>query len=722
MTKKLYTNNKTTLLQISIIFILTMAVYANSIHNNFTNWDDAGLIVNNTSIRSLDLKKIISILTPHKGSTFQPVRVLSYAIDYHISKLNPITFHIHNMILHGFAAIFLYLLVLEILPFIGAVNFTNIKPNIKNKKANYKNSNIEFYRNAAFLTALLFAIHPINTEAVAWMSGRKYTLLTFWGFAAFLLFVKSSKNNTFHPVIYTLSFIFTIIAILASPFGIAFPILFFLFDYCRDNKLNPFTVFKKRFIYFAPYLILTVFFLSVFSQTIIRLGGDQGGTGGTITGRYTEDFLSFVYTTLRVVFDYLRNLIAPFYLANRYTDVISHSIFQVKPAIAMIVIVITATVTFVRAIKGKRLLLFCFGWTLITWLPASNIIPISTLMADRYFYLPAPGLFFLFSVAVVTLFSKIKNYNQRKIAFILFIIIISGYLIPVTLQANRVWNNSETLWRNCLKKYPNFYAYMALSNALVTKANTYSKEDNSRKKIIDEAVFLLTEVTRLMPDNPDAFINLGTLFANEGKIDLSIKYYKLALSFNSPDIFAIQQELAKVLSYNQNNKEAFKLYKKLLKSQPDNLLFIKALGLTAERLNDYDSAVFYYSKIIKLNPDDTASMYKKAVMLEKAGAVNKAMEQYEKLLKINPEHLEGHNNLGAIYFRSGDFNKAILHFKKVLKKEPAVVIALYNLAVCYVKQNKTDKARDYFRKILLINPLHKGAQKGIWVLDKNLLQ
>ena len=81
---------------VAAILLLTIVVYANSINNDFTNWDDPGLVLANPSIRSLSFKNILHIFTPRSGLTYQPVRVLSYAIDYHFWRLNPVGYHLGN--------------------------------------------------------------------------------------------------------------------------------------------------------------------------------------------------------------------------------------------------------------------------------------------------------------------------------------------------------------------------------------------------------------------------------------------------------------------------------------------------------------------------------------------------------------------------------------------------------------------------------------------------
>ena len=103
-------------LSVLIILGFTVAVYANSLENEFTNWDDRTLIVRNQSIRSLGIENLRKIFTLQSGKTFQPIRVLSYAVDYHFWKLNPVGYHIHNILLHGMAAVLLFLALIQVLP------------------------------------------------------------------------------------------------------------------------------------------------------------------------------------------------------------------------------------------------------------------------------------------------------------------------------------------------------------------------------------------------------------------------------------------------------------------------------------------------------------------------------------------------------------------------------------------------------------------------------
>ncbi|NOR23650.1 MAG: hypothetical protein GQ542_04530, partial [Desulforhopalus sp.] len=101
------------LCSITAILLLTLTVYANALNNDFTNWDDPALVIENPSIRSLDPANVIDIFTPKAGHSYQPVRVLSYAVDYHFWQLNPVGYHGVNILLHALSALLLYLMLSE---------------------------------------------------------------------------------------------------------------------------------------------------------------------------------------------------------------------------------------------------------------------------------------------------------------------------------------------------------------------------------------------------------------------------------------------------------------------------------------------------------------------------------------------------------------------------------------------------------------------------------
>jgi len=299
-----------------VLLVLAYAVYANSFGNAFTNWDDDALVVNNQGIRSLSLENIKNIFTYRPGSTYQPVRVFSYALDYHFWQLNPLGYHIHSTLLHGLAGVFLfYCLVLAI-------------PRIRGWDQRFSGQSEhadQQVRTIAFFTALLFLVHPVNVEAVVWLSGRKYVLMAFFLFLSFLLYIKSCDKGRYYKLFYVGSLVCCVLSALSSPVGVVGPGLFFLYEYCRDEAANPLQVLQKRLAFFLPYLVVGFLVLAIVFSALV-----SGKSGGAVMGHIQGDWVKTLMAMLRALFDYVRNLFMPLWLNPRYPDYVYASPWNVK--------------------------------------------------------------------------------------------------------------------------------------------------------------------------------------------------------------------------------------------------------------------------------------------------------------------------------------------------------------------------------------------------------
>src|SRR4030042_2707091 len=157
------------------ILVLVGILYFNSLGNQFTNWDD-GMIYQNPSIQNLNWEGIKKIFTLVKGNTFQPIRILSYAIDYHFWKLNPIGYHITNILFYILTCIMVFLT----LRLLSAELRKEASPNSNGR--------------VAIFGALLFAAHPVHIEAVTWLAARKEVLQGFFFFLSFFLYMKGGEE------------------------------------------------------------------------------------------------------------------------------------------------------------------------------------------------------------------------------------------------------------------------------------------------------------------------------------------------------------------------------------------------------------------------------------------------------------------------------------------------------------------------------------------------
>jgi protein O-mannosyl-transferase len=431
------------------IAIVAFALLAHGIglRNDFTNWDDPQLLLDNEQVQSLAPANLVTIFTPQRGKTYQPVRVLSYAIDHALFGYRPFFYHAQNLILHILAAWLLFLVFRRL-----------------------------HSAEVALLAALLFAVHPANVEAVAWVASRKYGLVAVFAFLALHLHLRSSQTRRTQVAVGLSS----LAAMLASPFGVMLPMLMILVDYGARRKWD-----------WRPYIPVALAGLLALGPIALGLFA-EGGISVDIEGdkrHYT------VFTMFRVIPQYLGILLAPIALNNRYPLEVATTLGDWR-VIAGILILLGFAIVAVRAARrDQRWPLFCGGWFLLWWLPVSNILPTMTSIADRYLYLAAPGLFLALSIGLEKLG---RPGLLRKVAVALLLV-----LSLVAMQRTRVWHDSLSLWTDCLEKTPQNHA--ALHN-LGTQLVTEGDFENGYKH--------LTALAELGEDRARLWSNLGVCEMN----------------------------------------------------------------------------------------------------------------------------------------------------------------------------------------------------------------
>jgi tetratricopeptide (TPR) repeat protein len=664
------------LCSITAIFLLTLTVYANSLNNDFTNWDDPGLVIENPSIRSLDPANIIDIFVPKAGHSYQPVRVLSYAVDYHLWKLNPVGYHGVNILLHALSALLLYLMLSAALP--------PIRPEGRD------GSN----RIISLITTVLFVVHPVNVEAVTWISSRKYGLLAFFSFLSFYLYILSRREQKINTSYYLSSLGAYLLALLSSPFALTFPGLLFLYDFCRASISSPLRVLKKHIFYYLPYCLLALLYFFILWSSL------RSGADNTVKDHYmNQPFYTFL-TMLSVIFDYLRNISLPLWLNNRYIDNLHLNLVNIKIFISIIIIVVTLIVVLSKARTGSKLPLFCTGWFFICWLPAANIIPVSTKMADRYLYLSAVGLFLLFSVWIV----KLAGDNYRKaravVVFSFCTLLILSFSI-LTIQRNKVWANSLTLWEDSLRKAPNSrIAHLNLGEVL----------DEQGK--LEEAIAHYREALRIDPYFARAHNNLGVALAKQGKVEEAINHYLEALRLNR-NLQKTRLNLDDALDLHLAEQDQTTSTGGSLVISPEYVKSLSNLGVALALMGKYDQAVAYCKKALELQPQWPEGLNNLGNVMAAQSKFDEAVQYLSLALELKPDYADAHNNLAVIYARLGQFAKASTHYSEALDLKPHSAEIHNNLGVALAAQGKLDKALQHYIRAVELRPEYAEAHMNL---------
>ena len=574
------------------VALFAIILFANTFGHGFVNWDDPALIEENEAIRSLAPGHVIALFKPVANETYQPVRVLSYAIDYALWELKPQGYHVVNSLLHAGAGVWLFLLAWLLLD--------RLRP--KQGRDN---------RVLALLIALIWVAHPVNVEAVAWAASRKYNLLALFGFAAFWCHLRSSQGGKVQWGFAGAAAALAMLAVMSSPFGIVFPVLFVLVDYCCDPELDPRCGLRKRWKCYLP----TAGVFAIFAGVLyIALMGEKG-----ISASYSDKVAPhhLFLTMLRVVFDYGRNLLLPLWLNAKYANAVAVGInLKIIVTILAILAGIAATIWRLRA-KDKRPLL-CLGWALIAWAPVSNIITISTTMADRYMYIASVGFF----IGLALLLDGLARRQGAKPVLIgaTVLLAISSVL---TVQRNAIWGDNLSLWGDAVAKDPaSPMAQFNYGNAL-QEAERY-----------DEALAAYTTSQKLFPEHISLYTNLGTLYARTKRYDEAITTYQEALRRSPNHISAIQQ-LASTYSDAKRYQEAAATFARWGELTNDPAAYREA-GLALGHGGLHQDAIFHFQKLLELVPNSDVAHKNMGVSYANLGQMAKAAEHFEAAVRLNP--------------------------------------------------------------------------------------
>jgi Flp pilus assembly protein TadD len=608
---------------------LTVLFYLNSLPNEFV-FDDLGLIAKKTSIR--DIGNLPALLGLHGKGAYRPLRTASHALDYALFGLNPIGFHVVNIALH----------ILN-----GALIFRLFKALSGNPRP-------------ALLAAILFVVHPIQTEAVAYISGRRDLLFTLFYLLGFTCYIRYRETD--RPMYLVLTGVNYVLSLLSKEMGISLPVLCVCYDVIRsmpsENAARPATswqalvegvrtAFHRNKLLYAVgtggllSLVLYYVFLANPSSQREMYGGGLWPT---------------LLTSARIFVHYLKLIVFPLTLNADYSYnafPVSHSFAEAGVILAVIILGGIWWAIY-RLLGAHRWAAFGGLWFFVTLLPVSQIVPHHEIMAEHYLYLPSAGLF----LAAGLLLERALAENRRGVAIGTAFAMVVAVLGIRTVVRNRDWRDSETLWTKTIQTAPESarahtnvgeialrkgrfqQAYQEFSEALQIKPNDAVNHDNLgvvllRHGQLDEAEQHFRESLQFWPDYPKAHVNLGLIHLNRRQLDEAEQEFRLALNFTR----ITPQFRGEILS---------------------NLGIVAALkGKMGEAEQTFAEAV----RVAPNSADAHANLGK--AYLEK-GMVQEGIARLAEAVKLNGSDPRFHYLLGDAYYRHGQKELALIEVSKAL--------------------------------------------------------
>ncbi|MBN2283461.1 MAG: tetratricopeptide repeat protein [Deltaproteobacteria bacterium] len=535
----------------------------------------------------------------------------------------------------------------------------------------------------SFFVVVLFALHPLHVESVAWISERKDVLSTFFLMLTLLsynLYTARPDLRRYLPVM-----IFFALGLMAKPMLVTVPFALLLLDYWPLKRLRiRVPLLSAGSFVFLVLEKVPLFFLATLSSVITYMVQDR--TGAVIDTELVPFALRIQNTLVSYVI-YLGKMFWPLRLAVHYPYQGYIPGWQVAGS-ACIIAVITIFVIYMA--KRNPYLPVGWFWYLGTLVPVIGLVQVGgQAMADRYTYIPLIGLWIMFTWGVSEIF-LCRRYGKTFCVTVAVIIII--LLAGVTNRQVRYWQNSVTLFQHSLEVAPGDYlSEHNLGVALATKSR------------IDEAEKHFMEAIRLNPDYGNPYFCLGIVMQSRGKTEEAKKYFMEALE-RDPNMAEALNGLGTIAVSEGDIPEAIVLYRKSLEIRPEQADTHDNLGIALAEQGRIDEALKHFRQAVTLVPDNASFRNNLETALIKAERIDEVICMIEDRIGKDPENAELYVKRGILYTKKGMAAQAAASFHRALVLNPDSIEALHNLSILYTVAGRYEKALEFLMYLEEIDP------------------
>ena len=619
---------------LAIIVLLAIGVYCNTLSNGFV-YDDKSQVLENKWIT--DIKYIPEIFSNNtwgfdverSSSCYRPLMLIIYMINYHLFGFSPWGFHLVNIIFHAGVSVLVFLIAGRLL-----------------------NRAADSFLSPPFIAAVLFAVHPIHTEAVAWVAGMPDLSFTFFYLLSFYFYMRSTQEGEISKCRYLLSVVLFFLASLSKEPALTFPIILVAYDYTFRNAPHRLTDYIKRYLPYLTaagmYLILRIYALNGFAPV---------KSHAELTG------YQYFINIFPLFAKYLEKLVFPIYL-NAY-HVLHPAVSIFEPEVMMsIAVFLGFTFLVYLSLKRYNALFLSLLFISVPLLPALYIPAVGeNAFAERYLYLPSFG----FVMLLALLLERVRMKKEKwVIALAMGILFLTGAYSFETIRRNTIWKDDYSLWMDVVNK---------------------------------------------SPENARAHVNLGAAYKSQGLIDKAIEEYRTALKLDPFNLYAHYNLANNYMSQGLIEK-AVEYYLIVIKLKPDYLKAHVNLGNAYKSQGLIDKAIEHYLIAVKLSPNPE-TYYNLANAYMSQGLIDKAIEYYLIAVKLKPDYPDAHNNLGVAYGKLGMHKEEIESYKSAITIKPDYAAVHFNLGVTYIKLSDRDSA---LREYEILKNLDPKLSDELWNL------
>jgi len=679
-----------------LLVAATLAAYYPAWHGGIL-WDDDRHITRSDLRSAEGLWRIW--FDPGATQQYYPLMHSAFWVEHKLWADDTLGYHLVNIIVHALMA-FLVAVILRRLAVPGAI-----------------------------LAALIFALHPIQVESVAWISELKNTLSGVFYFGAALTYLRFDESRLKRH--YALALALFVLALLSKTVTATLPAALLVVFWWRRGKLS----WRRDALPLVPWFALGGAAGLVTAWIERSMVGAQGS-------EYQFTLIERCLIAGRVIWFYIGKLFWPANLMFNYPrwQVSQRVLWQYLYPLALVALLGALWLLRKRSRAPLAALLFFCG-SLFPVMGFFNVYPFRySFVADHFQYIASIGIIALVAASLMNLVARF--HFQPRMATVCTMLLLGGALAVPTWSQSRQYVDGITLYRGILSRNPaSWMARNNLGNVLQTLGR------------FDDAVAQYNETLRLKPDFADAYNNLGDALQKQGRLAEAATAYQEALrldpalagahynlgntlrdlgrleeavsQFNAaimeePGLAEAHCNLGVALDALGRGNEAVAEFKDAARLRPDYITAYINLGNTLLHLGRFEEAITQYGEVLRLKPESADARNLLGNAYQQMGRFEEAEKQLKEALRLKPDFPGAYNNLGNVFLGMGRFADAIAQYKEALRLEPDFAAAYFNMGNAFQSMGRWEDASAQFKTAIRLKPDFAAAHFNLGQLLQRL--
>ena len=615
-----------------LIALVTFAAFLPTLNNQFVDWDDPTNFLDNPHYRGLAWTQLRWMWTTHMGH-YIPLTWMTLGLDYLLWSMNPLGYHLTSLLLHSANAVAFFFVARRLL--------TRALPGPAERG--------HALAVASGFAALVFAIHPLRVESVAWITERRDVLSGLFYLLTILMYLRACERGARSRGWYWAAVAVFVCALLSKSMAVSLPVVLVILDVYPLRRLGGAIGWwsgpaRRVYVEKIPFVLLA---LAV--SAIALMAQLSHRTMISVAHLSPRDRLAVSAYGLSF---YLWKTVVPVNLSPLYELPPTLNPWATPFILSFGVVVAVTAIALALRCRVPGLLAAWLAYVVVL-LPVLGIFQSgSQIAADRYTYLAGLGW------ALVAGAGLLSCWRATRFLFPGSAVCVLVGLGVLTWNHVQVWRDSEKLWTHALA--------------------------------ID-------------PESSIAHTNWGATLARQGQLTEAIKHFQRALQIN-PDYAFAHYNRGVVLAQQGKPAEAIEHYQQALQIRPDSAEAHTNWGVALAQQGKPAEAIEHYQQALQIKPYSGEAHTNWGVALAEQGKLTEAIDHYRQALQIKPDSAETHANWGVALAQQGKLAEAIDHYRQAVQIRPDDALAHYNWGNALALQGRLAEAVEHYRRALQINP------------------